>query len=173
MGAALAFSAFHSHRGWHSIQLGRDRMRTVGWLGLFLVLASCATTRPAEPDFCQPQISFTKGKQDAQAGIPASAAFTRLCSPKSSPLALLRYREGYEQARLAKRQKSLANLELLSREVEPLPEPTTWVCEVEAAAKVFTGVGGSLEEATRSAKDTCGAHFQSSSCTQTECKQSL
>ena len=150
-------------------------MKKIGLLALALGLSACASLPQGEPQFCEAEQSFARGQRDAQQGNAASTAFTRLCSEESMPSALRRYREGYGAVRAAQRQKALVAVEEqeLARHLQSVPASPAWVCEVEASAKVFTGVGGSLEEATRSAKDTCGAHFQSSSCTHTECKQNL
>lgn len=150
-------------------------MKKLGILALALGLSACASLPQGEPEFCEATQSYLRGQRDAQQGNPASTAFTGLCSEENISSALKQYREGYGAARSAQRQKSLAAIEELeaNRTLQSVPAAPAWVCEVEASAKVFTGVGGSLEEATRSAKDTCGAHFQSSSCTQTECKQNL
>lgn len=53
------------------------------------------------------------------------------------------------------------------------PAAAGWVCEVEARSKVFTGAGGTREEALGSARASCGSHFQASYCTKADCKQSL
>lgn len=58
----------------------------------------------------------------------------------------------------------------------PEREPATisWACELEANAKVFTGVGLSRDEALHSARSTCGSHFQASYCTgKVDCKPLL
>ena len=53
------------------------------------------------------------------------------------------------------------------------PNGLSWVCEVEASSKIFTGVGVTKDEALGSAKANCGAHFQASYCTKADCKQNL
>lgn len=133
---------------------------------LTLVFSGCASVRP-EPDYCQAKESYDRGARDAAQGLPANPDFIRFC--KDTQLGTLEsYHNGYESQR---RIAPVAPPAPLARPV--LARKNTWVCEVEASRKVFTGVGASQDEALRSAKDTCGSHFQASYCTQTECKQSL
>lgn len=149
-------------------------MRKIGLFLLALSLSACATVRKAELESCGNLESYNRGVSDAEQGIPASTAFARLCTSETMASGIKKYREGFAQGRTnLKMRAAAANEASANRVLQTLPSSPAWVCEVEASAKVFTGVGGSLEEATRSAKDTCGAHFQSSSCQQAECKQNL
>jgi len=149
-------------------------MRKVWLLLLALSLSACATVRKAELVPCGNAESYERGLTDALQGIPASTAFTQLCTSETIAVSVKKYKEGFAHGRANRKARAAATSEAnVSRALQTLPSSPAWICEVEASAKVFTGVGGSLEEATRSAKDTCGAHFQSSSCQQTECKQNL
>lgn len=122
---------------------------------LVLLLASCAAVEKSNHGQCEEKASFARGAKDAELG----AAFQPLCQGEAESA----YREGFESHK--KRRPASA-----ARRIPIVPG---WVCEVEASAKVFTGVGASAEEASRSAQATCSTHFQSSSCTQTECSRSL
>jgi hypothetical protein len=120
---------------------------------LVLLMVGCATVNKSNT--CDEKASFARGAKDAEAG----AAFLPLCKGDGERA----YREGYESRR--KRRPSTAS--------GRLPIFPAWVCEVEAESKVFTGVGASVEEARRSARDTCSTHFQASNCQQAECSHSL
>jgi hypothetical protein len=121
---------------------------------LALLLASCATVNKSNT--CGEKASFARGVKDAETG----AAFMPLCKGSGERA----YREGFESHRTKRRPGSVSRR---------LPIFPAWVCEVEASLKVFTGVGASVEEATRSAQETCSTHFQASNCQQTECSRSL
>lgn len=60
----------------------------------------------------------------------------------------------------------------LRAQVEQIRQPS-WVCEVEGASRIFTGVGLTAEEAVVAAKNTCGSHLRATFCKQTECRQLL
>lgn len=131
-------------------EVGGWMMRLAIALALPLLLVGCATVK--KPNTCDEKASFARGIKDAQGG-------TAISSDCSGPAAWA-YRAGYDSRK--KRQPSSRN-----------PAFPAWVCEVEASAKVFTGVGASADEASRAAQKTCSTHFQASSCLQTECTRSL
>ena len=92
-------------------------------------------------------------------GIDAATAFFGSVPGGAAERA---YRAGFE-SRKKRKPSSVARM----------PVFPAWVCEVEASAKIFTGVGASAEEASRAAQKNCSTHFQASSCQQTECSRSL
>jgi hypothetical protein len=128
------------------------------------ILVSCASApvRVSSSDGCDSKKSYTKGKKDAEQGLLPSIAAYRACGSEQRNLAIRAYKRGYE-----------ALSENGALEETETQEITAWVCEIEANAKVFTGVGISQEEAIQSAKKTCDSHMQSSSCGTTECRKNL
>ncbi len=132
------------------------------------VISSCAaqpTSISVTPSICDETKSLQKGKREAEAGqLPSLAAF-KSCPAKEREAYHRAYRKGYESVK--------GNKEDTAAEKISLDAASSWVCEIEANSKVFTGVGFSQEEAMQSAKKTCGAHMQSSSCGSTECRTSL
>lgn len=120
---------------------------------LAVLLASCATVKKTNQ--CDEKVSYARGAKDAESG----AAFAPLCKGEAESA----YREGFE----SRRKRRPASL------TRRMPIVAGWVCEVEASSKIFTGVGSSAEEASRSAQATCSTHSQSDSCSQTECSRSL
>ncbi len=151
-------------------------MKKIGLIALGLSLSACAgAPRPAAPlvsSFCSKDASRERGFSDAADGTTRDTAFLRLCAAPERDAFLRAYREGYDAGR--RNAHEVARPELkdppalnLSRN---LASPD-WVCEVEASAKIFTGVGSTRADADRSARETCGAHFQASYCTQTDCRQ--
>lgn len=133
-----------------------------------IVISGCAvqpTSVSSIPAICDEAKSLQRGKREAEAGqLPSLAAF-KSCPAKEREAYHRAYKKGYESVK--------GNSEALSVEKISLNAPSSWVCEIEANSKVFTGVGYSQEEAMQSAKKTCGAHMQSSSCGATECRSSL
>jgi hypothetical protein len=166
--AQIFFAAF---LGWTRIgDLDGGGMKKIGVCALVLGLSACATVQQSEPDFCGSQQSFERGVQDARQGKSASHSFTEQCDPENISQLTKRYRQGYASEKSRQRQKAVkkeneARFSSLAA--------SAWICEVEAFAKVFTGVGASMDEALKSAKSSCGAHFQASSCNQSDCKKSL
>jgi hypothetical protein len=126
--------------------------------------ASCATApvRVSQSENCDAKKSYAKGKKDADMGMLPSTFLFRSCDSEQRKLALKAYKRGYE-----------ARSETPALEEPENREENAWVCEIEANAKVFTGVGISQEEAIQSARKTCGSHMQSSSCGSTECRKTL
>ncbi|RYZ93930.1 MAG: hypothetical protein EOP11_27120 [Proteobacteria bacterium] len=146
------------------------------WCFLGLALSACASV-PAPPaavlsNACGKEISRRRGADDGAHGRPRDMAFVRLCPMNVREAVAHGYREGFEGARRTRRLE-IVRQELAAAPVVRLPASPTWACEVEAASKVFTGIGSSLSEAAGAAKDACGAHFQAHTCEQTECQQSL
>lgn len=152
-------SAFFKNECWdffprlaYNLFIGGGWMRGLAF-ALALLLVSCATAE--KKNHCEEKASYARGVKDAESG----AAFMPVCKGEAENA----YREGFESKR-KRRPAAFAR---------KMPQAPGWVCEVEASTKVFTGVGASAEEATLSAQASCGTHFQSSSCTQTECTRSL
>lgn len=150
-------------------------MKKIVWF-LGLALTACATV-PAPPaevlsSACGKEISRRRGTDDGAHGRPRDMAFVNLCPAKLKSAVAHSYREGFEGAKRNRRQE-IVRQELAAVPLVRLPASPTWACEVEAASKVFTGVGSSMGEAAGAAKDACGAHFQAHACAQTECSQSL
>lgn len=152
-------------------------MKKIGLIALGLSLSACATApRPATPvisAFCSKDASRERGFSDARDGTARDTAFLRLCASGERDAYLRAYRDGYEAGR--RKAHEVARPELNNS--VPLPSlgrnlaSPEWVCEVEASAKIFTGVGPTRSDADRSARETCGAHFQASYCSQSDCRQ--
>lgn len=151
-----------------------------------LFLAGCANNRPIAVEKCNRENSFTLGMRDGTSGRTPSYVFLNDCPPASRSSALSAYQEGFNAGR--SRVKALkispeqerfeengANLRVGPLPAEPVRQPSnlSWVCEVEANSKIFTGVGLSREEALGSARATCGSHFEASYCEKADCKESL
>jgi hypothetical protein len=154
------------------------------------VLSGCAAFHPTTLE-CSRETARERGLKDGASGRRADSSFLKTCNADSRAPALGAYREGFETTRpkhKASREESDEEddaVETLSVKPvavpsalpapRPVREPSalSWVCEVEANSKVFTGVGGTREEALGSARSTCGSHFQASYCTKADCKQSL
>lgn len=130
---------------------------------------SCAAWRTQPRPECAEAHAFQRGVSDATTG--GALGLVESC-PESDRARLQKsYRAGYESIqahRLAER-RAIAAVERTTTETAK----PTWVCEVEASQKIFTGVGQSHDEAMRSARSNCGAHFQASSCQQAECSKKL
>ncbi len=132
---------------------------------------SCASLGPTvskSPSFCEEKKSYARGKRDAENGLMPAVAIYKSCNSEEKAAATQAYKRGFEsvaaETSLSSSEKEIKN---------STPTPNAWVCEIEANSKVFTGVGNSQEEAIRSAQNTCGAHLQSSSCGESECRSSL
>lgn len=172
---------FLSRRGfaWYFFCVG-GFMR-FAWIGALSVvlLTGCAITRHSATNPCSREGSLARGQKDAAMGRSQETVFLKTCSQELRPSAQAAYREGFEAAR-AKRALSGKDEEMLT-EIDGIPvldssrapASPSWVCEVEANSKVFTGVGVSREEATGSAKASCGSHMQASYCEKADCKQNM
>jgi hypothetical protein len=149
------------------------------WIAVVLACSACATVPPPPAPVvsaaCGKDASRRRGADDAAEGRGRDSAYLRLCPPTERDAFLRAYREGFEAAKKLKhREVEVARPEVLTTPaIARLPASPTWACEVEAASRVFTGVGMSEGEAAVAAKDACGAHFQTSSCGQTDCKKTL
>jgi hypothetical protein len=150
-----------------------------GALGLVCAtLFSCVTAPVAElPAHCDPQKAFRRGVEDGEANTTLDAKFFQSCPDDQLPVIKKRYRNGYVlgKARAKARQKNGKATKAAPNEaVAKESSAPSWVCEVEASSKVFTGVGQSEAEALKGAQDTCGAHFQAKECSENlDCRQSL
>lgn len=155
------------------------------WVGAFCVilLSSCALTRQSSLPRCSRDASFSRGAKDGVSGHNFEQAFLRSCSPESRGAARLAYREGFGASHVREEGKiKLEKIEVTGEILpeifsisSPLPESASiaWVCEVEANSKIFTGVGGTRDEALGSARSTCGSHFRASYCQKSDCRQNL
>lgn len=140
-----------------------------------LLLTSCAITRPKDNPECAESASFEKGASDAATGKAKEFYFPRVCPEDIHADLLQAYRDGYEAERTKHpvlEARTLASTRVADGYAMPIAK-STWVCEVEASEKVFTGMGASKAEAAEAAHTTCSSHFQASYCGKTECKQSL
>ena len=166
------------------------------WMPL---LASCAAMRPSTLQNCSREAALAHGVKEGASSHKADLSFLPSCSPESRGAALAAYREGFKSGRSSRiREKREPSAQETAEEGEeqssgeaeaPLDAATmaglllpgslkevaavSWVCEVEAESKVFTGVGVTRDEALGSARATCGSHIQASNCTKADCKQNL
>jgi hypothetical protein len=164
-----------------------------------LLVSGCAATHPSALVDCPRDPALARGVRDGASGHRASTGFLHFCTPESRAAALSAYREGFAQSHPKVKKASLAPADANAKEdaedsddetagvaadpatapalplTPPVREPSaiSWVCEVEANSRVFTGVGQSQDEAVRSARETCGSHFQASYCTKADCKQNM
>lgn len=154
-----------------------------------LLVTGCAGTRQAAQVDCPRDFAMARGVKDATTGHKLSLSFLNSCTAESRADASAAYREGYASAhpkhKLVKDEPQVdtsddedtSPLDLSGPVVLPPPvrEPSavSWVCEVEANSRVFTGVGVTRDEALDSARATCGSHFQASYCTKSDCKQNM
>lgn len=142
-------------------------------------LNSCAK-KPMLQDDCNRETGQARGLKDGRAARGPDLSFLQGCTDEARASSLAAYRESYEAAR-AKKVKGDEGEEVES--AQPLKPPAilpgrepaaeSWVCEVEANSKVFTGTGLSREEALGLARGTCSSHFQASYCTESSCKKNL
>lgn len=161
-----------------------------------VLLTSCAGARHSVQIECTREAALARGQADGAAGHKSHLSFTHSCTPETRELAVAAYKEGFQSARpkrkaalsAAREEADTAEVAELEDEnsdtqlaLEPLPSPAaarspsalSWVCEVEASSKIFTGVGGTQTEALGSARANCGSHFQSSYCTKSDCRQAM
>lgn len=141
---------------------------------LSLVITGCAGQRAPSLGECSPMLASVRGRDDGAAGRNREASFLHACRPESRPGARAAYRDAWETARAER------EVESEDGDASPIlatparsPAAASWVCEVEANAKIFTGVGESREEALVSARSTCGSHFRAAYCGQADCKQNI
>ncbi|MGE3262126.1 MAG: hypothetical protein AB7K68_10130 [Bacteriovoracia bacterium] len=147
-------------------------MRVILWVSC-LALVGCATNRPKENSDCTRRVAFQKGVNDATIGRTREVA--KACRAEVRAGLLQSYHEGFESVRsrrLGQGRGPTGRIRVVSSLPSALNNPT-WVCEVEAAEKIFTGVGTSQEEASTAAHSTCSSHLQASYCRKTECKENL
>lgn len=145
---------------------------------LGLALYSCAAQKPLSSSECTREYGQARGVKDGKSSRQPDLSFLQGCNDESRATALAAYRDSFEISK-AKRDKE----EEESPEAKALKPPSilpardpageTWVCEVEASSKVFTGTGLSREEALGLARSTCVSHFQASYCTESSCKKDL
>ena len=161
-----------------NISLGKNYGRFGALVLATSLLFSCVTTPVAElPAQCDPQKAFRRGVEDGESKPTLDAKFFQTCPDEQLSVIKKRYRNGYVlgKARAKARQKpgkaaKTTPSEMMAKE----SSAPSWVCEVEASSKVFTGVGQSEAEALKGARDTCGAHFQAKECSENlDCRQSL
>ncbi len=143
-------------------------------LSAFL-FSGCAITRYSDAQPCSRENSLARGQKDAASGKNQEAAFLKSCGAETRAAAQVAYREGFENYRSKKAagKSELAEEEAAELPVARAPANLSWICEVEANSKVFTGVGASQEEARGSAKASCGSHVQASYCEKADCKQAM
>ena len=149
---------------------------------LCAVLFSCAKKPLLQAD-CSAEQGRSRALKDVRSARGPDLSFLQGCSDESRNAALSAYRDSFEAAKARKGKgepeadaEADTELEALKApSVLPAREPATeaWVCEIEANSKIFTGTGISRDEALMLAKKTCGSHFTSSYCTESNCKKSM
>lgn len=149
-------------------------MKKVGAFALVLILSGCATatkqTPVVETERCDRAAAYERGKMDASGERAMDGNFIRSCGKEGRAGILQAYKEGYES--IQKSQESDVAKKVISDELQTRQAaPTTWVCEIEANSKVFTGMGATRVEASNSAKTVCGNYFDASLCQASECKR--
>ncbi len=145
-----------------------------------IFFSACAGLRQSTAIDCSREASQSRGVKDGASGHGPQLSFLHSCSIESRSSAQFAYREGFEEGR-AQREPEFEKIEseiafpLTNLDPSPVRKPAadSWVCEVEAQSKVFTGIGGTRDEALVSARSNCGSHFQASSCNKADCKQSF
>ncbi|MGZ3695076.1 MAG: hypothetical protein ACXWQO_13060 [Bdellovibrionota bacterium] len=162
-------------------------MKNLLCVALLLAVVGCAASRPKENLGCTRHAASQRGLSDAANG--KHREFGRFCTPEQREFLQSSYEESYEGA-LAKRtiaeaQSSPASPASPASTVSTASGRLTdgygltagsgkeWVCEVEGAQKIFTGIGESREEASVAAVNTCKSHLQANYCRKTECKENL
>jgi hypothetical protein len=167
-------------------------MEGVKKLGTWMVWAFLATGCATSPTIplvdCARDAALARGVKDGAGGRKASLSFLQTCTAETRVSAKAAYREGYASARPKKKEAAIEPIEEIEDDgadvatdtpappVTPVREPSaavSWVCEIEANSRVFTGAGLSRDEALGAARATCGSHFQASYCTKADCKQNL
>ncbi len=152
-------------------------MRFFWCLAVCVALYSCSHKPAAPSTDCSRELGQSRGIRDGKSGKSPEIAFFQTCSDDSRAAAVGAYRDAYETARIKRSKEdaeaflvpAAATLTAAGRE----PAAQSWVCEVEAGSKIFTGTGISKDEALGSAKATCVSHNHPSSCDSAECKQNL
>jgi hypothetical protein len=153
-------------------------------IGISVLLSGCAGITHSTLADCTREVALSRGMKDGAAGRKTYLQFTRSCTPATRDLAVAAYREGFELSRPKRKAGVTAQKEEVEDEEQAesellLPSPVrapsaiSWVCEVEASSKVFTGVGVTQTQALGSARAHCGSHFQASYCTKSDCRQTL
>jgi hypothetical protein len=157
-------------------------MRLVVRVGFLILLPtalfSCAS-KPVQNMECSIELARKFALRDARNGERLDLSFLQGCSAETRSAALEAYKESYEASKRKrakeKSAQSVGDESLSAPSIVPIrePEQESWVCEIEANAKIFTGTGLSRDEALSLAKKTCGSYFAASSCTESNCKKSL
>lgn len=151
-------------------------MRLLRCLALCAALYSCAAQNVDLIPECSREAGLSRGARDAKAGRASDTGFLENCLPENRAAGIAAYREAFEAAAKTKRVKEDAESAITTAASLPpsrKPAAQSWVCEVEANSKIFTGSGASKAEALGAAKSTCVSHFQPSYCNESECKQNL
>jgi len=157
--------------------------RSAPLLVLVAFLASCARHPSVEKEndtsVCENQKAFRLGVEDGEEGKQMRDLRLKECGEVAFPALRKRYRNGYELGKArarSKKEQSSGPIPMVetTKTKKNLDQAPSWICEVEASSKVFTGVGQSESAALKAAQDTCGAHFQAKECSEfSECRQSL
>lgn len=154
--------------------------RSAQVLALVAVVTSCArhpSVGRDEYSLCENQKAFRLGVEDGEEGQQMRVTKLKDCGESAYPALAKRYRNGYELGKArakAKREQTSTPVPMLEARKKDLDQPPSWICEVEASSKIFTGVGQSEGGALKEAQDNCGAHFQAKECSESsECRQSL
>ena len=141
-------------------------------IAALLAFSSCASLQKQIAADCLPESGFSRGAKDSEEGLPLNFGFAQTCPSGSRAEVMAAYRDGYNT-----QPESAKALEAVPGEATPSVlnpvKPSSWVCEVEANSKVFTGIGSTREEALGSARTNCGSHVQANYCTKADCKQNL
>lgn len=153
-------------------------MRVLWCLAVCVALYSCAAQKGASPQQdCTRESGNQRGLKDGKNGRSPDLSFLQGCVEESRNVSLAAYRDAYETAknkRLKEEHEELsAPMDAAMLPAGRQPATQSWVCEVEAGSKIFTGTGISKDEALGSAKSTCVSHYQPANCTAAECRQNL
>ena len=165
---------------------GKMRRFVANFVSIFALLAlmvSCARHPSVLQDrstgICENQRAFRLGVEDGEEGQQRQLPLLKDCEESDRPALMKRYRNGFElggaRAKSKRKSSELPVPMLESKSKKDMDQtPPSWICEVEASSKVFTGVGQSEVGALKAARDNCGAHFQAKECSEfSECRQSL
>lgn len=165
-----------------------------GWIAAasLLLAFGCASTRQKAAPVCNEYGAYARGQRDGLASRNLEMSYLNSCPLMIREVLRASYRSGFEVSRAAvKRNRDLekqlpaeeemeeeASVQPTAEELARLapardPASPSWICEVEASSKIFTGMGITREEALSSARSSCGSHLQASSCQNADCKQSL
>lgn len=150
-------------------------MKQIAWMLSALALVGCATSRVKDSSECARRTAFQRGVSDATMEKLVTYAPPKSCQGDARAQLFLSYHEGFESVRarrLAQGRGPAGTLRVKDGYGVPSGK-RSWVCEVEASQKIFTGEGLSRQEAVSAARNTCSSHFQSSYCRKAECKKSL